>query len=217
LTAAVIAISCIASGCAVAPAPIKDTPQVVATPQNGQVAVASSSGKTIGDVQPVYVSIANGTDTPRTVVPDQIFALNDVGERVAPLPPEEAAREAGGAGELKAALLSGATSGAIVGALGTGVGAIAGSLIHSGAAGAGIGGAIGAGYGGLQGVSMGPGRAREQANQQLTALALQHQDVRHDFTASGYVFFPKGDYSQLQVLLVDGETGDTDVISEPWH
>lgn len=215
LAAAVI--GCVACGCAIAPAPIKDQPQVVATPKDGQLAVAASSGKTIGDVLPVYVSIANGTDLPRTVVPDQIFALNNDGDRVAPLPPKEAARQAGGAGELKAALLSGAASGAVVGAVGTGVGAVAGSLIHSGAAGAGIGAAIGAGYGTVEGISMGPGRAREQANDQLTALALQHQDVRHDFTASGYVFFPKGDYTQLQVLLVDGETGDTDVISQPWH
>jgi hypothetical protein len=80
-----------------------------------------------------------------------------------------------------------------------------------------VGAAIGAGYGGLEGVSRGPDRAREQANQQLTALALQHQDVRRDFTASGYVFFPKGDYKQLQLLLVDSETGDTDVLSEPWN
>jgi hypothetical protein len=217
LLLAATAMSWTMGGCAVAPAPIKDRPQVVATPKDGQVAVAASSGKSIGDVQPVYVSIANGTNTPRTVVPDQIFALNNDGDRIAPLPAREAAREAGGAGELKAALLSGAASGAILGAVGSGVGAVAGSLIHSGAAGAGIGAAVGAGYGGLQGVSMGPGRAREQANDQLTALALQHQDVRHDFTASGYVFFPKGEYTQLQVLLVDSETGDTDVISEPWR
>jgi len=205
------------AACAIAPAPIKDRPQIVATPRDGQLAVTSSPSKIIGEVQPVYVSIANGTTTPRTVVPDQIFALNDDGSRVAPLPPSEAAREAGGAGELKAALLSGAASGAVAGAIGAGVGAIAGSLIHSGGTGAALGGAIGAGYGGLQGASEGPSRAREQANQQLTALALQHQDVRRDFTASGYIFFPKGDYKQLQVLLVDSESGDTDVISEPWR
>ena len=213
--ALILALGCF--GCAIAPAPLKDRPQIVATPKDRDLAVTSSPGKTIGEVQPVYVSIANGTDTPRTVVPDQIFALNDDGSRIAPLPPSEAARKAGGSGELKAALLSGAASSAILGAVGTGVGAIAGSLIHSGASGAGIGAAIGAGYGGLQGVSEGPSRAREQANQQLAALALQHQEVRRDFTASGYVFFPKGDYKEIQLLLVDSENGDTDVISEPWH
>lgn len=97
------------------------------------------------------------------------------------------------------------------------VSARSGSLIHSGATGAALGGAIGGGSGAVQGAFAGPGRAREQANQQLTALALPAQDIRHDFTVSGYVFFPKGDYKQLQLLLVDGETGDTDVISEPWQ
>jgi hypothetical protein len=206
-----------ASGCIFASAPIKDRPEIVATPQDGQLSVTSSPGKAIGGVQPVYVSIANGTDTPRTVVPNQIFALNDDGSRVAPLPPGEAARQAGGAGELKAALISGAASGAIEGAFGAGIGAIAGSLIHSGSTGAALGGAIGGGSGAVEGAFSGPGRAREQANQQLTSLALAQQDVRHDFTVSGYVFFPKGDYKQLQLLLVDGETGDTDVISEPWQ
>jgi hypothetical protein len=33
---------------------------------------------------------------------------------------------------------------------------------------------------------------------------------------SGYVFFPKGDYQQLQLVLVDGESGDTQVVSQPW-
>ena len=171
---------------------------------------------TVGDVQPVYVSIANGTDVPRAVVPSQIFALDEQGQRIAPLPPGEAAREAGGAGELKAALESGAASGAITGALGAGAGAIAGSLIHSGAAGAGIGAAVGAGAGALQGAFAGPPKAREQAKDQITALALERGEVRTNFTISGYVFFPKGEYKQIQVLLVDNESGDTEVVERPW-
>src|SRR6204780_2645177 len=89
--AAAIAIS----GCAVAPAPIAHTPNVVATPQQGQLAVSVAAAPTVGEVTPVYVSIANGTDATRSVVPSQVFALNDAGERVAPLPPGEAARQAG--------------------------------------------------------------------------------------------------------------------------
>lgn len=205
-----------AAGCAVAGAPLKNTPKVVATPQPGQLTVALQPSDTVGDVQPVYVSIANGADTPRAVVPSQIFALDQNGQRIAPLPAGEAAREAGGAGQLKAALASAAASGAIEGALGAGVGAVAGSLIHSGAAGAALGGAVGAGEGAVSGAFAGPAKASQQANQQLTALALQSGDVRRDFTVSGYVFFPKGDYKQIQVLLVDDESGDTEVISRPW-
>jgi hypothetical protein len=170
----------------------------------------------VGDVQPVYVSIANGTNVPRAVVPSQIFALDEQGQRIAPVPPGEAAREAGGAGELRAALESGAASGATAGALGAGAGAIAGSLIHSGAVGAGIGSAVGGGVGALQGAFAGPAKAREQARDQITALALERGDVRSNFTVSGYVFFPKGEYKQIQVLLVDNESGDTEVVERPW-
>ncbi len=164
---------------------------------------------------PVYVSIANGTNSPRAVVPSQIFALNDAGSRVAPLPPAEAARQAGGAGELRAALLSAGASGLVEGAFGAGIGAIAGSLIHSGATGAALGTAIGGGEGALSGATGGPAKANAQANTQLTALALPAQDVRQDFTVSGYVFFPKGDYKRIQMLLVDDETGDTEVVNQP--
>jgi hypothetical protein len=202
-------------GCAIAPAPLKDTPHIVATPTSGQLTVSSEPSKTIGDVLPVYVSIANGTNSPRAVVPSQIFALNDAGSRVAPLPPAEAAREAGGAGELRAALLSAGASGLVEGAFGAGIGAIAGSLIHSGATGAALGTAIGGGEGALHGVTAGPAKADAQAASQLTALALPAQDVRQDFTVSGYVFFPKGDYKRIQMLLVDDETGDTEVVNQP--
>ena len=53
-------IACI-GGCAVAPAPLKNTPQIVATPQSGQLNVTLAPATPVGDVQPVYVSIANGT------------------------------------------------------------------------------------------------------------------------------------------------------------
>jgi hypothetical protein len=209
-------LSFIAAGCVLAGAPLKDTPKVVVTPEPGQVSVAMQPANTIGDVQPVYISIANGTDVPRAVVPSQIFALDAQGQRIAPLPPGEAARQAGGAGELKAALASGAASGAILGGLGAGIGAIAGSLIHSGATGAALGGAIGGGEGIVEGAFAGPSKADQQAKDQLTALALEKGDVNNNFTVSGYVFFPKGDYQQIQLLLVDNESGNTEVIERPW-
>jgi hypothetical protein len=211
-----ILAGCALAGCVLARPPLKDTPKVVAIPEPGQLSVAMQPANTIGDLQPVYVSIANGTDIPRAIVPSQIFALDEQGQRIAPLPPGEAAREAGGAGELKSALASGAASGAIAGALGAGVGAIAGSLIHSGATGAALGGAIGGGEGAIQGAFAGPNKADTQANEQITALALQSGDVRNNFTVSGYVFFPKGDYKQIQLLLVDNESGNTEIIQRPW-
>ena len=62
----------------------------------------------------------------------------------------------------------------------------------------------------------GPEKADQQAQMQLNALALQPAEVRRNFTVSGYVFFPKGDYRQLQIVLIDGESGDTQVINHAW-
>jgi hypothetical protein len=164
----------------------------------------------------VNVSIANGTDITRSVIPSQIFAINDSGQRVAPLPPGEAARQAGGAGELKDALKSGAVSGVAGGALGAGLGAAVGAVTGGVGTGAIIGAATGAGWGMFSGAGRGQDRADSQAAAQLGSLALPQQDVERDFTVSGYVFFPKGDYQQIQVLMINRETGDTEVVTRPW-
>ena len=213
------------SGCAVAPPPIAHTPNVVATPEQGRVAISVAAAPTVGQVTPVYVSVANGTDDTRAVVPSQVFALNDAGERVAPLPPGEAARQAGSAKELEGAVKSGAVSGVGGAALGAAAGAIAGAAGSSsgwfgfGSPGAGalVGTAFGGAYGVFSGVEKGQSKADQQANQQLEAVSLKPEEVRTNFTVSGYVFFPKGQYDQVEMLLVDRETGDTEVVREPWH
>jgi hypothetical protein len=205
------------AGCGVASAPIQHTPQVVATPQQGQVSISVQAAETVGEVQPVFVSVANGTDIPRSVVPSQVFALNAAGERVAPLPPGEAARQAGGAGELKAALASAAVSGVAGGAVGAGMGAVAGSAFGAAGQGALVGTAIGGAEGMFRGAERGQSKADRQANQQIQSLALKRQDVNRDFTVSGYVFLPKGDYQQVEMLLVNRETGDTQIVKEPWR
>ena len=225
LRAGVVAMVVAVAGCAVAPAPIAHTPNVVATPRQGELAVSVAAAPTVGEVTPVYVSVANGTDAPRSVIPSQIFALNESGERVAPLPPGEAARQAGGANELEGAVKSAAISGVGGAAVGAGAGAIAGAAGRSagwwgfGSPGAGalVGTAFGAAGGIFSGAERGQTKANQQANQQLEAVSLKPEEVRKDFTVSGYVFFPKGQYNHVEMLLVDRETGDTQVISEPWH
>jgi len=224
LRAGVVALAVAISGCAVAPAPIAHTANVVATPQQGQLAVSVAAAPTVGEVTPVYVSIANGTDAPRAVVPSQVFALNDAGERVAPLPPGEAARQAGSAKELEGAVKSAAVSGVGGAAVGAAAGAIAGAAGNAGnwgfgspGAGALVGTAFGGAWGVFGGAQRGQTKADQQANQQLDAVSLKPEEVRKNFTVSGYVFFPKGQYNQVEMLLVDRETGDTQVVREPWH
>ena len=224
LRAGAIAAAVAISGCAVAPPPIAHTPNVVATPQQGQLAVSVAAAPTVGEVTPVYVSIANGTDAPRAVVPSQVFALNGAGERVAPLPPGEAARQAGSAKELEGAIKSAAVSGIGGAAVGAAAGAVAGAAGSSGGwgfgspgAGALIGSAFGGGMGIIRGAEKGQTRADQQANQQIEAVSLKPEEVRKNFTVSGYVFFPKGQYNEVEMLLVDRETGDTEVVREPWR
>ena len=217
LRVAAIATVIVISGCGIAKAPIEHTPNVVATPQQGQLAVSITASPTVGQATPVYISIANGTDAPRAVVPSQVFALNDAGERVAPLPPGEAARLSGNAGELKGALGSAALSGAAGGAVGAGLGAPVGSAFGAVGKGAIVGTAYGAGYGLFRGAEAGQSKADQQANQQIESLALKPAEVRKNFTVSGYVFFPKGQYNQVEMLLVDRETGDTEIVREPWR
>ena len=212
-----LALAVCLGGCAVASPPIKNTPQVVATPLNGQLTTSIQATPAVGDVVPVYLSVANGTDEPRTIVPSQVFAINEAGERVAPLPPREAARQAGGAGELKAALTSAAVSGVAGGAVGAGLGAVAGAGLGGAGTGALIGSAIGAGSGMFSGVERGQSKADQQANEQIGGLALKQEEVRRNFTVSGYVFFPKGNYREVEMVLVNRETGDTQSIREPWR
>ena len=172
----------------------------MATPEQGRVAISVAAAPTVGEVTPVYVSVANGTDDTRAVVPSQVFALNDAGERVAPLPPGEAARQAGSAKELEGAVKSGAVSGVGGAAVGAAAGAIAGTAGRSagwfgfGSPGAGalVGTAFGGAYGVFSGAEKGQSKADQQANQQLEAVSLKPEEVRKDFTVSGYVFFPKG-------------------------
>jgi len=212
-------------GCGVAPAPIAHTPNVVATPQSGELVISVQAGQSVGEVVPVYVSVANGTDNTRSLVPSQVFALNEVGERIAALPPDEAARQAGNAKELQGAMQSGAISGVGGSALGAAAGAIAGAGGNSGGGwgfsspssgalfGTGFGGAVGV----FSGAQAGQSKADQQANQQIAALSLKTEDVRRDFVVSGYVFFPKGSYQQVELLLIDRENGETQTIREPWH
>ncbi|HUA34029.1 MAG TPA: hypothetical protein VMA09_10520 [Candidatus Binataceae bacterium] len=214
-----VAISCAIAlaGCGVARAPIDSTPKHVATPQQGQVSVSVQAQKPVGDVTPVYVSVANGTDDPRSLVPSQVFALDENGERVAPIPPLEAARQSGNARELESAVASSALSGAVAGGVGAALGAAAGSAFGAVGQGSIVGAASGAGWGMFRGAENGQTKADQQALMQIEALSLKPEEVRKNFTVSGYVFFPKGTYSQVEMLMINRETGDTESVREAWR
>ena len=94
---------------------------------------------------------------------------------------------------------------------------IAGAFLGSAGTGAALGAAIGGGSSMMTGALEGQREATRQADAQINALALPGGQVRKDFTASGYVFFPKGTYSELQMLVVNSENGNTEVLKTPWR
>jgi hypothetical protein len=215
LTSLLYASAITLASCGVAPAPIAHPQYSVPAPVENQVTVTATRAPTVGGVTPVYIAISNGDQVARRVVPRQIFAVSQ-DRRVAAIAPGEAARMAGGANELIGVLESGAVSGAAGGALGAGVGALAGAFEGGAKPAALIGGAVGAGWGAFEGAPRGAAAARRQANQQLKSLALRPQRLDYNFSASGYVFFPSGNYNWVEVLLVNVETGRTESYRALW-
>ena len=182
-------------------------------------------GAPIGRIVPVDVSIANGTDEPYLVQPDQVFAINEQGQRIMPIPASEAIQEAGNANALKAGLTGAAKNlviGAVAGAAaGAAVGAAVGTFVASPAEGAlfgaAVGGSIGAAGGGVLGGVQGQAAARHDAETQISALSLQSREAHPNYSINGYVFFPKGTYTAIQMTLLNEETHQSDTRSSPWE
>lgn len=181
-------------------------------------------GKTIGDIVPVDLSAANGTDEPYLLVPNQVFAIDQQGQRILPVAPAEAIQEAGDADALKAGLTGaaknaavGLVAGAVVGAaIGVVAGAIVGQPGLGAAYGAALGGGVGAAEGGVLGGVQGQEAAHQDAQTQITALALQAGELHPNFSANGYIFFPKGTYQSVQMTLLNEERHESQTLTAPW-
>jgi hypothetical protein len=197
---------------------------VALQPNKNEVAMQVKPGKAIGQIVPVDISAANGTDEPYLVVPAQVFAIDQQGQRILPVPPAEAIQEAGDANALKAGL-TGAAKNAAVGlvagaVIGGAIGVVAGALIGAPAEGlaygAALGGGVGAAEAGVAGGVQGQMAAQQDAQTQITSLALQASELNPKFSANGYVFFPTGSYQSVQMTLVNEETHDSQVLTAPW-
>jgi hypothetical protein len=197
---------------------------VALTPSKGQITMQARPGKPIGDIVPVDVAVANGTDEPYRIEPDQVFAINQQGQRIMPIPASEAIIEAGHANALKAGL-TGAAKNALVGGLagaaaGAAVGAAVGTIVASPAEGAllgaAMGGSVGAAGGGIFGGFQGQAAAHNDAESQISSLSLRTRDANPNYSVNGYVFFPKGSYTSVEMNLFDEETHQSATRSSPW-
>jgi hypothetical protein len=207
------------NGCAIGGARIADTPQLALYPRKGTVTTQVRPGNPVGNIVPVDVAVANGTDQPYRIDPAQVFALDLQGRPIRPVPLEEAIAEMARAnalatelkGAAKTALVScvaGAAAGAAVGAA---VGIIVASPAQGALLGAAIGGGIGTAGGGILGSLKGRAAARYEAEMQISALALRTQDLNPNYSTGGYVFFPKGayPYAKVEVNLLNEETDES--------
>jgi len=222
MVGATLAISAFAA-CATSARPLPTTKRVALTPPKDDIAVVARAGKPIGEIVPVDLSVADGTNEPYVIDSSQVFAIDEQGERILSVPPSEAIQEAGTANELKAGLTGagknatvGALTGAVVGAaLGAGAGALVGVPPVGAALGAAIGGGLGAATAGAAGGMQGEAAAHVDAATQISALCLRSQEAHANYSVIGYVFFPRGTYHAVEITLLDRETEQTKTMTVP--
>ncbi|HEV3111804.1 MAG TPA: hypothetical protein VGY99_15060 [Candidatus Binataceae bacterium] len=190
------------------PSPQKE-PMAVPKPIEGQLSVVAQSEEPIGNLIPVYIAIANGTDEDRTIHPSQVFALDHYGERIAPIPSPEAARKAGGVQKLEAAVKSGVIGGADAGVVGVTPASPAGVVPDEARNGSASAAKV---------ISPEhPKKVQGQPDAQIPGLTLNDTELRKNFTVSGFVFFPKGSYTDLEMVVVNNQTGGKDTIKVHWR
>jgi hypothetical protein len=186
-------------------------PAVVATPLKGKATILAVPTKPVGNIQPVYISIANGTDEPLLQSQGEIFAKGEDGNRVPAVPLTEATEQAGGAAGLVSSIGTAAAYG-IPSAATTAAAGGASAAAFSGGSWAGVlqGSAIGAGVGLITGATSGiwnaHAAAEQRAKEQIEILTLKSGTVPPNGTASGYVFYPQGKYRQIEAILGNTET-----------
>ncbi len=209
----VVFSGCSANGAVNTPSPLPIA-KVAATPIQGKTSIVVVPANPVGNVQPVYVSIANGTGSPMLESSGEIFALGADGNRVPALPPQEAANQAGGSAGLASSVETAAAYSAPAAAGGAGAAAV-GSAISGGSmlSGSLIGGAIGLVMGAGTGLYQAHAAAEQRAQEQIQSLSLKPTTIPPDGTESGYVFFPLGEYKKVQAVLGDTEAGSAITVS----
>jgi hypothetical protein len=208
--ALLVATGCSAGGAVDTPSPLP-LPMVVATPLKGQATIVAVPTKPVGNIQPVYVSIANGTDEPLLQSQGEIFVKTQDGNRVPAVPLPEATEQAGGAAGLVSSIGTAAAYGipaaATTAATGAATDAAFSGFNWSSAL---QGSAIGAGVGLISGAATGiwtaHSAADQRAQEQIQTFTLKPGPVPSNGTASGYVFFPRGKYHEIEAVLGNTET-----------
>jgi hypothetical protein len=172
-----IAAGCSTRGAVYTPSAVP-LPAVVATPLKGRATILAVPTKPVGNIQPVYVSIANGTDEPLVQSQGDIFVKGQDGNCVPAVPLPEATEQAGGAAGLVSSIGTAAAYGIPAAATTAAAGAASGAAFSGGSwAGVLQGSAIGAGVGLITGAASGlwnaHAAAEQRAQEQIQTLTLK--------------------------------------------
>jgi len=192
MATAALLLALLASACA--KKPVTGPRAVIPETASAEVRVAASPAKDFGNMVALGIGLSNGDQDAYTVSAGRIFAVDESGNRIAPLSVEEAARQAGGGGALLTGLL-GAIPGAIIGAA------------QGGAHGAGQGAAVGAGIGIAVGAIGGFYESKTKTEQEIIAqlhgLYFGEQTLKTGLPVSGFVFYPAGTYVGVRAIVID--------------
>lgn len=198
--------------------PVTAPRAVVPETVSHEVRVVGSEGKNFGDMVALGIGMSNGAPHSYTAMAERIFAVDERGNRIAPLSVDEAARQAGGVTALMAGLQGAGAGAFLTGLLGAIPGAIIGAA-QGGAEGAGKGAAIGAGIGVAVGAIGGYQESKSKTEQeiiaQLQGLYFGEQKLKPGVPVSGFVFYPAGKYVGVRAVLIDDESGQAVEVAGP--
>jgi hypothetical protein len=181
-------------------------PLPVPAAEPGRITAAARAVPPAGGVQPVAVALTNGGPEPLSVDRRQVYALDEREARFAPLPPAEAARQAGGK-RLPGAVRRGAVGAATGGVFGALGGVIAGAIQGGIGAAVAVGSAVGAAVGAVAGVLGGGGESAPDVAG-FEDRALHATTLAPGLSTEGYVYYPTGRYTMLELVFASKEGGE---------
>jgi hypothetical protein len=195
--------------------PVTAPKVVVPETVSSEIRVAAKQAPSFGDMTPIAVGVSSGTSDVYKLSAERVFALDERGQRIAPLSLDEAMRQAGGATALVAGLKGAGTGALLSGVLGAVTGAVIGAGTGSAGKGAAIGAGVGIATGSIGGLYESKTKTEAETRAQLEGLYFAEQDLKPALPVSGFVFFPKGNYTGVKVLAVRESDGHVQEVFGP--
>jgi hypothetical protein len=205
-----------ASGCAAnAPYPEK----VVEIHREPEVVVSARAFPRVGNALPVKLSVTNKRPIARSLRLDSVIAVTKAGDRLEPMPADETSRAAGNADTLRNSLPDSSVGGkaavapleGMADGMKVGIGLGAGGGGNTALGGAMVGGGVGLILGTVYAT-----RLALSPDARLETVMLTDTPLKCCSPVEAYVFYPAGEYRDLEVGVINHERLETETITIPW-